>query len=73
MCLSIQSRQLLCGTDDTNESCRQKTSSCARDSEKVYHSNMQVYYEIKLPCCGRDVVDISVLKAGKYLRHANAI
>jgi len=42
---------------------------------KRYRSKMQVSYEIfvKLPCCGRDEMDISVLKASEYLRHANAI
>lgn len=38
-----------------------------------YHSVMQVSYEIKLPCCGRDEMDTSVLKASEYLKHANAI
>jgi hypothetical protein len=38
-----------------------------------YHSVMQVSYETKLPRCGRDEMDTSVLKASKYLRHANAI
>ena len=38
-----------------------------------YHLNMQVSYEIKLPCCGHDEMDISVLKASEYLRHAIAI
>lgn len=40
---------------------------------KRYHSNVEVSYEIKLPYCRYDEMDISVLKASECLRHANAI
>jgi len=70
MSLFIQSRQLLCVTEMKVVARKLSVVSGIR---KRYHSNMQVSYEINLPCCGHDEMDISVLKASEYLRHANAI
>ena len=70
MCLCIQSRHLLCATEMKVVARELTVVSGIR---KRYHSNMQVSNEIKLPCCGHDEMEISVLKSSEYLRHANAI
>ena len=70
MFLFIPSRHLLCATEMKVVA---RKLGVVSGIWKRYHSNMQVSYEINLPCCGHDEMDSSILKASEYLSHANAI